>query len=154
VAILGGALAALWAVDGFRLRQRAIAAGPFAERCSGRRRPFVLGPAGVVLDETTRQAASEHAQNMGLDVLDLVSPRIASWRAMVLLLVIDPLRFRHDRFTRGFSAGDAILVRSSVLERLGTSPHPTDDAAKSHPSGCSAAAPAGTPSRWSSLRAS
>jgi ubiquinone/menaquinone biosynthesis C-methylase UbiE len=126
-AILGGALAALWAVDGFRLRQRARSlrvlspsGAPVADE------HFFLVRPGVVLDEATRQAASEHAQNMGLDVLDLVSPRIASWRAMVLLLVIDPLRFRDDRFTRGFSAGDATLVRSSVLERLGTSPHPMD----------------------------
>ena len=122
-AILGGALAALWMVDGLRLRQRArslVLLSPTGAPVAGDH-SFLVRP-GVVLDEATRQAASEHAQNNHLDVLDLVSPRIASWRAMVFLFVIDPLRFRHDRFARGFSAGDAMLVRSSVLERLGTSP--------------------------------
>jgi len=122
-AVLGGALAALWVGDALRLRQRArsIRVIPKSDAAVAEDHVFVVRP-GVVLDEPTRRSASAYMRDSGLDVLDLVSPRIAAWRAIVLLLAVDPARFRRDRFARGFSAGDAILVRASVLERSGAKP--------------------------------
>ena len=126
-AVLGGALAALWIADGLRLRQRARS---FPVLADGAERPrvaedhvFVVRP-GVVLDDGTRRAASAHARENDLDVLDLVAPSIESWRALLLLLAVDPARFRRDRFARGFSPADAILVRASTLERIGATPEP------------------------------
>jgi ubiquinone/menaquinone biosynthesis C-methylase UbiE len=119
-AVLGAALAALWVGDGLRLRQRAryLHVLPKSDAPVAPDHVFVVR-LGVVLDEPTRRSASAYAQENGLDVLDLVSPRMAAWRATVLLSAVDPLTFRQDRFARGFSAGDAILVRASVLERSG-----------------------------------
>jgi ubiquinone/menaquinone biosynthesis C-methylase UbiE len=118
--ILGGALAALWVGDALRLRQRARSLRVIQKSDSAVAEDHVfIVRSGVVLDESTRRSASVYASENNLDVLDLVSPRIAAWRAIVLLLAVDPMRFRGDRFARGFSVGDAILVRASVLERSG-----------------------------------
>src|SRR5262245_52273975 len=117
-AVVGGVLAAMWLADGLRLRGRArsLAVLPPSDAPVSDDHVFLVR-SGVTLDESTRRAASAFASAHDLDVLDLVSPRIASWRALVLLVAVDPARFRRDRFARGASAGDALLVRSSVLER-------------------------------------
>jgi ubiquinone/menaquinone biosynthesis C-methylase UbiE len=122
-AILGFVLATLWIADAVRLRKRALSLQslePTDEPASEQH--VFLVRAGVDLDEPTRRAASRLARDNDLDVLDLVSPRLATWRAILLLLTVDPARFRLDRFARGFSAGDAMLVRASVLEHLGDVP--------------------------------
>ena len=121
--ILGAALAAIWAADAVRLRRRAKSLRVLApcDAPASDDHVFLVRP-GVVLDEPTRRSASDYLRQNELDALDLVSPRIATWRAMVLLVAIDPLRFRHDRFARGFSAGDAMLVRASLLDHLDVKP--------------------------------
>jgi ubiquinone/menaquinone biosynthesis C-methylase UbiE len=125
-AVVGGVLAALWLADGLRLRGRAHALRTIAPSGApvSDDHVFFVRPA-VTLDEAARRAASAHAREQNLDVLDLVGPRLSSWRAMVLLVALDPAGFRADKFARGFSAGDAMLVRASVLERLGETPTPT-----------------------------
>ncbi len=126
-AVVGGALGALWIADGLRLRQRArhlqvlrASDAPVADE-----HVFVLRR-GAVLDDGMRRAASAHAVENDLDVLDLVAPTLGSWRAILLLAAIDPAKFRRDRFARGCSAGDAILARASILKRIGASPEPRD----------------------------
>jgi ubiquinone/menaquinone biosynthesis C-methylase UbiE len=126
-AIVGGALAALWLADGLRLRQRArsLPVLPTSDAAPTEDHVFLVRP-GVTLDESTRRAASAYASAHDLDVLDLVPRRIAAWRALVLLVAVDAARFRRDRFARGASAGDVLLVRASLLERLGMKPEATD----------------------------
>src|SRR5258708_19070378 len=125
-AVVGGALAAIWLADGFRLRGRAGTLSKIApdDAPVSDDHVFLVRP-GVTLDESARRAASAHARKRDLDVLDLVSPRLSTWRALVLLVAIDTAQFRADKFARGYSAGDAVLVRASVLERLGESTAPT-----------------------------
>jgi SAM-dependent methyltransferase len=128
-AILGGTLAAIWLLDGLRLRGRARALRvlqPSDQPVSDSHAFLVRS--GVVLDEATRRAASAHARDNGLEVLDLVAPRIASWRALVLLQWVDPARYRTDRVAPGTTAGDAILVDASILARAQGLPTKFDDA--------------------------
>jgi 2-polyprenyl-3-methyl-5-hydroxy-6-metoxy-1,4-benzoquinol methylase len=116
--ILGGALAALFSFDTVRMRKRASALAvlePSDEPVSASH-VFLVRP-GVTLDEATRRAASAHARKHGLDVVDLVPRRIDSWRAIVLLLTVDPATYRQDRVAQGVTAGDALLVDRDVLER-------------------------------------
>jgi len=125
--VLSGALATLWGLEAFWLRRRARrlhVAAPSDAPVSGNH-VFVTRP-GVRLDESARRAASAHARRAGVEVLDLVSPRLASWRAMSLLLAVDPLRLRCSRLARGVSAGDAILVDASLLARSGGRPEAQD----------------------------
>jgi SAM-dependent methyltransferase len=126
-AIVGSLLAALWALDGLRLRGHARALrvlGPSDEAVSPEH-VFLVRP-GVELDEATKRAASAHARQNGLEVLDLVAPDIATWRALVLASTIDPATYRADRVATGTSAGDAILVHEGVLSRSGAPRAPAD----------------------------
>src|SRR5439155_1587271 len=75
-------------------------------------------------DDAIRRAASAHARAESLEVLDLVPGRLASWRALILLATVDPARFRRDRFARGCTAGDALLVSAPLLARLGDGGQP------------------------------
>jgi SAM-dependent methyltransferase len=127
--LVGGALAVLWLLDGLRLRGRATSLKvlePSDEPVSESHR-FLVRP-GVVLDEPTRRAASAHARKNGLEVLDLVPPKLASWRALVLVQWVDPPRYHADRVAPGVSAGDALLVDASALERARGVPERPDDA--------------------------
>ena len=81
---------------------------------------------GVILDDATKRAASAHAKAEGLEVLDLIPASLTAWRAIVLLLTLDPPRYRADRVARGVTAGDAILVHRSVLERCTVDREPED----------------------------
>jgi ubiquinone/menaquinone biosynthesis C-methylase UbiE len=126
-AIVGAALAALWVADGLRLRGRArsLRVLPPSDAPAADHHVFFVRR-GVSLDDATLRAASAYADANDLDVLDLVSPRIASWRMLVLLVAVDPQRFRRDAFARGASAGDAMLVRASLLERVTGTSAPSD----------------------------
>jgi SAM-dependent methyltransferase len=86
---------------------------------------------GVEVDDDTRRAASDYARRNGIEVLDLVAPGIASWRALVLASNVDPATYRGDRVATGTSAGDAILVREDVLARSGAPRAPGDAVAMS-----------------------
>jgi SAM-dependent methyltransferase len=126
-AIVGSLLAVLWALDALRLRGRAKALRvlePSDEPVSPEH-VFLVRP-GVELDDAMRRAASAHARRNGLEVLDLVPPRVASWRALVFVSTVDPATYRSNRVAVGTSAGDAILVHESVLARSGATRVPAD----------------------------
>ena len=86
---------------------------------------FLVRP-GVVLDDATRRAACAHARAHGLEVLDLVPPRIATWRAVVLLGSFEPATYKDDRVALGTTAGDAVLVDAELLARAAVDPAPRD----------------------------
>jgi len=117
-AIIGGALAALGILDSLGKRGRANAlrvleptdANVAAEHV------FVVRP-GVSLNEATRRAASAFARAHGLLVLDLVSPKLASWRVQLLLSLANPVKYRRERIGNGVSACDALLVDRETLAR-------------------------------------
>ena len=118
-AVLGAALATLWALDGFRLRGRAAALAkldPSDEPVSADHR-FVMR-SGAVVDDATQRAASSFARENGLRALDLVSPSLPSWRALLFLQSIDVAKFRANRLAAGRSAGDAILVDAKLWDIL------------------------------------
>lgn len=120
-AIVGSLLAAMWTLDALRLRARAKAfrvLTPTDEPVSPEH-VFLVRP-GVTLDDATRRAASAYARREGLEVLDLVPPDLATWRALVLVATVHPATYRTDRVAAGTTAGDAILVHESVLARAGT----------------------------------
>ncbi|MFQ5737965.1 MAG: class I SAM-dependent methyltransferase [Acidobacteriota bacterium] len=73
---------------------------------------------GVVLQESVQRAASAHASQQGLDVLDLIPGNWPARRFLELSQLVDSRKYRRDRLARGYSAGHALLVRKSVLERL------------------------------------
>ncbi|MGH7329698.1 MAG: class I SAM-dependent methyltransferase, partial [Polyangiaceae bacterium] len=118
-AVLGSLLTVLWALDGFRLRGRASALAklePSDEPASGDHH-FVLRH-GVVLHDDTRRAASSFARKNGLRALDLISPSLPSWRALLFLQSIDVAKFRMNRLAAGRSGGDAILVDTRLWDLL------------------------------------
>jgi SAM-dependent methyltransferase len=111
--------AGLWTLDALRLRGRARALSVLApsEQPVSSDHCFIVRP-GATLDDATRRAASAFARDNDLDVLDLVPADLPAWNAMVLLQSVDVARFRKDRLAKGRTAGTAILVRTSLLERM------------------------------------
>lgn len=77
---------------------------------------------GVEPDAATFLAACVHADREGLRVLDLVPADLAAERALGLLRLVDPARYRQDRLGEGRGAGFAVLVADEVLERAGVDP--------------------------------
>ena len=75
--------------------------------------------AGVVLDEATRRAASAHARERNLDVLDLVPAGLDSARALELARRVDPEAYQGARLAVGIGGGHAILVTAEVARRAG-----------------------------------
>ncbi|MEJ7731319.1 MAG: class I SAM-dependent methyltransferase [Polyangiaceae bacterium] len=72
---------------------------------------------GVELDPATRRAASAHARQHGLAVLDLVPTGMSWYDAWGTFQVFDPAEYRKDRLGRGVSFGHAVLVTKDVLAR-------------------------------------
>jgi SAM-dependent methyltransferase len=111
-------LAIVWLLDALRMRSRlaAIPSLSASDLPVGDEHRFLVAH-GVALDEETRRAASAHARANGLAVLDLVPGDLPTARLLGFLQSVDPASFRRARLARGRSAGHAILVESSVLER-------------------------------------
>lgn len=78
-----------------------------------------LVAAGVRLSVEARRAASAHAREEGLDVLDLVPQDLPAERLLDLARTVHAARYRTDRFRPGRGAGQALLVDRSVLARAG-----------------------------------
>jgi len=128
-------LTALLVLDALRLRGRLAAckeAVADSEALVYRNYRLIVAP-GVVVDKATAQSAAAFAQAQGIEVLDLVPGDLPSLPAMELMRVLDPVRFRTDRFARGRTAGHALLVTNDVLERA-NAPHmmPSDAVAFVH----------------------
>ncbi len=79
---------------------------------------FLLGD-GVLLDEPTRRAASAYASAAGLDLLDLIPGdwQVSQWMGCGEL--VDPVEYRTEPLHLGCSAGHALLVSRTTLERGG-----------------------------------
>jgi SAM-dependent methyltransferase len=110
----------LFLADALRLRGRVAALTPLApsdEPVSEGHR-FIVA-AGVTLDEATRRAASAHARAVDLEALDLVPADLASLRLLGLVALIDPARYRGERFGAGLTAEHAVLVTTRLAERAG-----------------------------------
>jgi SAM-dependent methyltransferase len=115
---LAALLTLLYLSDLFRLRARAKALPALqpSDDPIAKSHEFIARP-GIALDDATKRAASAYATKHGLEVVDLVAPRISSWRALVLLLTVDPRAYVGDRLCPAASAGDAVLVDKDVLAR-------------------------------------
>ncbi|MER6199209.1 class I SAM-dependent methyltransferase, partial [Streptomyces sp. NPDC001586] len=74
---------------------------------------------GVEPDAATFLAACAHAEAEGLRVLDLLPADLPAERALGLLRLVDPARYRWDRLGEGRGAGFAVLVAEEVLARAG-----------------------------------
>ncbi|MFI8338729.1 class I SAM-dependent methyltransferase [Streptomyces sp. NPDC085639] len=77
---------------------------------------------GVEPDAPTFLAACAHAEAEGLRVLDLLPADLPAERALGLLRLVDPARYRQDRLAAGRGAGFAVLVTEEVLARAGVDP--------------------------------
>ncbi|MEU9301981.1 class I SAM-dependent methyltransferase [Streptomyces sp. NPDC048269] len=82
----------------------------------------LLTAQGVEPDAVTFLAACAHADREGLRVLDLLPADLAAERALGLLRLVDPGRYRQDRLGEGRGAGFAVLVAEEVLDRAGVEP--------------------------------
>ncbi len=117
--ILGTLLAILWTLDGLRLRCRASALAkiPSSGEAADPDHHFVVRR-GIIVDDATRRSASSFARKNGLRALDLVSPSLPSWRALLLLQSVDVSKLRTNRLAAGRSAGDAMLVDAKLWDLL------------------------------------
>ncbi|GAA2459781.1 hypothetical protein GCM10010191_95100 [Actinomadura vinacea] len=75
--------------------------------------------AGVTLDEATRRAASAHARERDLSVLELVPAGLDAARALELVRRVHPGTHRTARLAQGGGGGHATLVTADVAERAG-----------------------------------
>lgn len=118
---LSALMAIVWLLDGLRLRKRAkaLALLPRAEAEAAPDIHFILRP-GVILDEPTRRAAAAYAETKRLDVLVLLPRGLPSAEALLGCQAVNPEDFRRERIASARCSGEAILVRSTVLERLDT----------------------------------
>ncbi|WP_405436924.1 class I SAM-dependent methyltransferase [Streptomyces avidinii] len=82
----------------------------------------LLTARGVEPDAPTFLAACAHAEAEGLRVLDLLPADLPAERALGLLRLVDPARYRQDRLAAGRGAGFAVLVTEEVLSRAGVDP--------------------------------
>ncbi|MFD8984740.1 methyltransferase domain-containing protein [Streptomyces sp. NPDC059564] len=82
----------------------------------------LLAARGVEADGPTFLAACAYAEREGLRVLDLLPGDLAAERALGLLRLVDPARYRQDRLGEGRGAGYAVLVAEEVLARAGYAP--------------------------------
>ncbi|WP_374776861.1 class I SAM-dependent methyltransferase [Streptomyces sp. NBC_01310] len=82
----------------------------------------LLTARGVEADAGTFLAACAYAEGEGLRVLDLLPADLAAERALGLLRLVDPVRYRQDRLGEGRGAGFAVLVTEEVLARAGVDP--------------------------------
>ncbi|WP_314246653.1 class I SAM-dependent methyltransferase [Streptomyces sp. DSM 40907] len=82
----------------------------------------LLTARGVEPDPATFLAACAYAGGEGLRVLDLLPVDLAAERALGLLRLVDPARYRQDRLGEGRGAGFAVLATEEVLARAGVDP--------------------------------
>ncbi|PWK74408.1 methyltransferase family protein [Streptomyces sp. CG 926] len=82
----------------------------------------LLTARGVEPDAATFLAACAYAEAEGLRVLDLLPADLPAERALGLLRLVDPARYRQDRLAAGRGAGFAVLVTEEVLARAGEDP--------------------------------
>ena len=116
--------------DAARLRRR-IASTPRlapSDQAASPDHVFIVAP-GVELDLASRRAASAHAREHHLEVLDLIPGDASVATRLGLAQMLDPASYRGQRFVLGRSAGYAMLATADVLARAGQPPEPRDPVA-------------------------
>jgi len=123
--------------DALRMRGRlgALAVLPASDAPVSPEHRFITAP-GVALDDATQRAASAWARANGLELVDIVPIDLPAIRAMSLVQVVDPLRYRRDRLAAGRTAGHAMLVSASVAERAQLIESPGSAGARSNAKRC------------------
>ncbi len=122
-----GVLAALFVLDGLRLRAR-IAKVPVlapSDEPVDKHHAFVCAP-GVVVDSTMRRAASAHAKAHRIEVLDLIPGNAHVSTRLGLAQLVDPAGYRTKPFAAGRTAGYALLATTDVLARARFDRDPED----------------------------
>jgi SAM-dependent methyltransferase len=112
-------VALIWVLDGLRLRKRAtrLAVLAPAEDDTAADIHFI-SRAGSNLDDATRRAAAAFANAHDLNVLVLLPAHLPAAEALLACQAINPEEFRRARIASARCSGEAILVRTSILERL------------------------------------
>jgi len=115
--ILGG-LAILFVLDALRLRARLahLAVLEASDAPVAECHQFIVAE-GVDLDDATRRAASAHALENDLEVIDLIPGDNHVSASIGLAQMVAPRAYRRQRFATGRSAGYALLVTRDVLAR-------------------------------------
>ncbi len=110
-------LVAVLVLDSFKMRGRigtlAVLA-PSMEEPAGYR---VFAAPGVTVADETLRAAAAYARAHGVDLLDLIPKNLPTMRALGFAQLVDPAAYRVDRLGPGRTAGHAILVADSMVER-------------------------------------
>jgi SAM-dependent methyltransferase len=116
-------IALVWILDGLRLRKRARrwTVLPHAEPEASSDFHFITRQ-GRVLDEATRRAAAAYAETHDLDVLVLLPSGLPAAEALLNCQSVDPDSMRRERIGSARCSGEAILLRSCILDRLGSYP--------------------------------
>ncbi|HYX38573.1 MAG TPA: class I SAM-dependent methyltransferase [Oligoflexus sp.] len=117
---LAGFMAVIWVLDGLRLRRRArslAVLAPTDEEPSADM--HFITRQGSILDDATRRAAASFANAHALNVLVLLPGNMPAAEAMLACQAINPEQFRKERIANAKCSGEAILVRSALLERFG-----------------------------------
>ncbi len=109
-------LAALLALDAFRMRGR-LSALPVLPDSDGEPDVVFVTVPGVTLADETRRAAAAYMYANKIAVLDLVPRDLPSIRAMSLAQVVDPKTYAKDRVAPGRSAGHAVAITKDVAAR-------------------------------------
>jgi SAM-dependent methyltransferase len=73
---------------------------------------------GVTVNDTTLRAAIRYARFHDLDVVDLIPADLPAAALMDLVRQVNPATYRSDPIAVGRGAGQATLVRSSLLARV------------------------------------
>jgi len=117
---LASFMALVWVLDGLRLRRRAqgLSILTQADQEPEADIHFITRP-GATLDEATRRAAAAFAKAESLHALILLPGNMPAGEAMLACQAINPENFRRERIASAKCSGEAILVRSSILEAFG-----------------------------------
>jgi SAM-dependent methyltransferase len=120
------ALIVLLVLDAGRMRGRlaALSVVPGSGEGTADGYVFITGP-GVTLDAATRRDAAAFARAHDLDLVDLIPRDLPAVRAMGLVQMVDPEKFRRDRIATGRTAGHAVIVTTDVATRAQLAPDAT-----------------------------
>lgn len=117
---LAGFMALVWVLDSLRLRKHARSLKVLEDGIDEPAEQLhFITRSGAALDQRSRVAAAAWLEDQKLDVLLLLPGDIKASEALVCCQTLNPVSFRTDRIAKARISGEAILVRSSVLERFG-----------------------------------
>ncbi len=113
-------LAAIWLLDGLRMRGRLGALHVLTPATEGARPDDVVVAAdGVDVPPAVATAAGAWAAREQLDAVDLVPPDLATYEALLLAQQVDPTTYRGARLATGRGAGHAQVLAGALAARSG-----------------------------------